>query len=183
MILLLGKSGSGKDTVQKELMALGVLPAIPCTTRPPRDGEQDGVHYHFLTEEDFIRKRDMGMLAVHNSYTVASGDVWRYGFETDALTKECMLQTNPCQIKELLGMTELVPVAFYLDAAEDVLYERRLKRGAETKAEIMRRMETDREDFRSIKQHADYTFRTDCGMSPHLIAKSIRYLHSLYIDQ
>lgn len=50
IICLMGKSSSGKDTIYKNLMedkSLGLRKLIPYTTRPMREGEQEGVEYHF----------------------------------------------------------------------------------------------------------------------------------------
>ena len=52
VVALFGKAGSGKDTILKEVAATGGLHEIvSCTTRPMREGEADGVNYHFLTSE------------------------------------------------------------------------------------------------------------------------------------
>ena len=50
---MMGKSSSGKDTLQKELKeALPELKTItPYTTRPKRDGERNGVEYFFVSED------------------------------------------------------------------------------------------------------------------------------------
>ena len=58
VIALFGKSGAGKDTIQKELLkhlnnAQGI---VSNTTRAPRDYEKDGIDYHFLSIEDFTKK-------------------------------------------------------------------------------------------------------------------------------
>lgn len=60
-ILLCGKSGTGKDYLLNELLKdkvnnFGKL--ITYTTRPPREGEIDGVNYHFLSKEEFINKKN-----------------------------------------------------------------------------------------------------------------------------
>lgn len=51
----MGKAGSGKDTLLKTLLQTSSFnmanPIISCTTRPIRDYEEDGVDYHFLTNE------------------------------------------------------------------------------------------------------------------------------------
>lgn len=47
MIILVGKSCSGKDTVVKELTKMGYNKIVTCTTRPPRPGEINGREYHF----------------------------------------------------------------------------------------------------------------------------------------
>ncbi len=54
MIILVGKSCSGKDTVVKELAKMGYNKIVTCTTRPPRPGEIDGREYHFLDKMNFL---------------------------------------------------------------------------------------------------------------------------------
>ena len=52
---IMGKSGTGKDTLYRELLNDGALPferLVPCTTRPIRAGEQDGREYHFYTVDE-----------------------------------------------------------------------------------------------------------------------------------
>ena len=59
---MMGKSSSGKDTIYKELLErmpmLGTL--ILYTTRPKRDGEQNGVEYFFLTPDEFRSRIEAG---------------------------------------------------------------------------------------------------------------------------
>ncbi len=53
-IVLSGPSGSGKGTIVKELIKdEQFLLSISATTRSPRQGEEEGVHYFFKTQEDF----------------------------------------------------------------------------------------------------------------------------------
>ena len=56
-IILSGPSGAGKSTIIGKLNQLlpGLLFSISCTTRAPRPGEVDGVHYHFTNREEFER--------------------------------------------------------------------------------------------------------------------------------
>jgi len=50
VVLLAGISGAGKDTIKKELLATGDYHKIvTTTTRQPRPGEKDGMHYHFVS--------------------------------------------------------------------------------------------------------------------------------------
>lgn len=53
MVILMGKAASGKDTLQKELEKQGFERVVTITTRKPREGEQDGVDYHFLSRKEF----------------------------------------------------------------------------------------------------------------------------------
>ena len=54
MILLCGKTSSGKTFLQKELIKIGYKSIVTYTTRPPRNGEVDGIAYHFVTKEEFL---------------------------------------------------------------------------------------------------------------------------------
>ena len=61
-IVLTAPSGSGKTTIAR--YTIGAFPelqfSISATTRSPRDYEEDGVHYHFLTKEEFERRISAG---------------------------------------------------------------------------------------------------------------------------
>lgn len=74
LILILGPSGSGKGTVidfLRRKFPQAIFP-VSCTTRPPRPAERDGEVYHFLTQEDFNKKIEVGefleMAVVHHDY-------------------------------------------------------------------------------------------------------------------
>jgi len=57
LLVVSGPSGSGKTTLCRKLAELGEAHySISCTTRAPREGEQDGRDYHFLTRESFTAK-------------------------------------------------------------------------------------------------------------------------------
>ena len=55
LLLLSGPAGSGKSTILRKALEedKGLAFSVSCTTRPPREGETDGVDYHFLTDENF----------------------------------------------------------------------------------------------------------------------------------
>jgi guanylate kinase len=60
LIIISGPSGAGKSTVVKELLSRQRLPlqlSVSATTRPPRPGEEDGRDYHFLSAEEFQKRR------------------------------------------------------------------------------------------------------------------------------
>ncbi len=55
MFIISGPSGVGKGTIVKALMETrsDIFLSVSATTRPPRKGEQDGVHYHFIDAARF----------------------------------------------------------------------------------------------------------------------------------
>lgn len=63
LIIISGPSGAGKSTVVRELMEQCGLPlarSVSATTRPPRSGETDGEDYFFLSDDEFLRRRESG---------------------------------------------------------------------------------------------------------------------------
>lgn len=64
LIVLTAPSGSGKTTIARRLMeAVPQLRfSISATTRPPREGERDGVDYHFISRDQFEQHIDDGSL-------------------------------------------------------------------------------------------------------------------------
>ncbi len=62
LVIISGPSGVGKDTIIEAMRRLPTAAAyhyvVTCTTRPPRPGEVDGIHYRFLTPEAFAAMRD-----------------------------------------------------------------------------------------------------------------------------
>jgi guanylate kinase len=63
-LVLAAPSGAGKTSISRALLERqpGLRLSISATTRPPRAGEQDGVHYYFRTKAEFDRLREQGDL-------------------------------------------------------------------------------------------------------------------------
>lgn len=77
---LMGKSSSGKDTIYKYLMGeddLHLKRIVPYTTRPVRQGEEEGVEYHFVTEEQMRILEQAGKIVERRAYHTVHG-IWYY---------------------------------------------------------------------------------------------------------
>ncbi|MEM6267608.1 MAG: guanylate kinase, partial [Pseudomonadota bacterium] len=76
LFILSSPSGAGKTTLSRMLLAADPLIelSISATTRPPRPGEVDGVHYYFVSETEFDR-----MVEEDEFYEWAEVFGYRYG--------------------------------------------------------------------------------------------------------
>lgn len=165
--ILFGKSGVGKSTLYKKLIndeELDLTPILTYTTRPPRQGEIDGIDYHFLTENEFHCLEEEGELLESHSYTVANGDIWYYGIAKKdfANDKEKIIIADPHNIKAIINECrkhKYKVSSFLIEVGEFVRKERLSKRGDNDK-EIRRRMKADDKDFAPIEKYAHHRIDT-----------------------
>ena len=177
MLLLCGKSCAGKDTIQKELIKMGMKSIASYTTRPPREGETEGIEYHFITKEEFLKKEEQGFFAETIYYDVATGDRWYYGSAVEDLSDDKVIIVNPHGLKQLKKLPKLNPIAFYITAGEETIWNRLRQRGDDS-AEARRRLNADDKDFADIESDIDFSFRSDLGLKPELLAEMILYTYN-----
>ena len=176
MLLLCGKSCAGKDTIQKELVRMGMKAVVSYTTRPPRDNEIDGVEYHFITKEEFFEKENQDFFAETTSYDVATGERWYYGSALKDLTNDKVIIVNPYGLKQIRKIKSLNPIAFYITASEETIWNRLRQRG-DNSAEARRRLNEDDKDFSDIEKYVDFSFSNDLGLKPGSLAEMIMYTY------
>ena len=85
IIALYGESGGGKDTLLREAIRIygdKIHKIVGSTTRPPREGEEDGVAYHFLTNEEFTEQ-----ILNQEMFEAATFRGWCYGTNINDLNK------------------------------------------------------------------------------------------------
>lgn len=69
LIVVSGPAGSGKGTVNSQLIATGdFVFSVSATTRAPRPGEVNGVNYHFIDKEEFQRRIDENGFLEYTTY-------------------------------------------------------------------------------------------------------------------
>ena len=69
LIVVSGPAGSGKGTVNSQLVATGdFVFSVSATTRAPRPGEIDGVNYHFIDKDEFQRRIDENGFLEYTTY-------------------------------------------------------------------------------------------------------------------
>lgn len=154
---LMGKSASGKDTLYKKILERtpGLKTVILYTTRPMREGEKDGVEYHFTTPEQLEQFEKQGRLIEMRTYQTMLGP-WSYATVDDGqinLEKSDYLVIGTLEsygkLKEYFGKESMVPL--YITVDDGVRLMRALERErqqAEPKyQELCRRYLADDEDF------------------------------------
>ena len=172
MLVLTGKTCSGKDTIKKELVKLGMTPIIAYTTRPIRDDEVDGEAYHFISKSEFMKKVDEGFFAEVTYYNVANGDTWFYGSsEVDYIENGVMI-LNPGGIKDLLYIHQLEPIVIYIDTTDETISKRLISRG-DNEDEAKRRLQADHVDFLNVYKMCDVVISNNGEYTPVEIAKEI----------
>lgn len=153
IIALVGKAGSGKDTIASALKAQRPEwnMIVSCTTRPMREGEQEGVNYYYLTNEEFAAKvlnGDMLEVTYFNN--------WHYGAAKSCLKDGVNIGVfNPegfdCLRETQLYDNEITVIGFYIDCEDKLRMLRQLSRESNPDVEeICRRFFADLEDFEDV---------------------------------
>lgn len=152
VIGICGKSAAGKDLTATRLVeeykkiGIPAKKVISYTTRPPREGEVDGVDYHFVDLETFIEMQYDNKFIEHTEFRG-----WRYGTAINSFDDNCI---NICVLNPV-GMTKLKRFCpwtlqcecFYLKVPLLVRFKRSIKREHTFKWEFIRRAFADWEDF------------------------------------
>ncbi len=138
VVIISGPSGVGKDTIIDVLKRAYNRPdydfIVTCTTRAPRPGECDGVHYRFLPEEEFLALREAGEFLEANQ---VHGSHW-YGTPRPAVCR-ALEQGHHAILKiDVQGaqvVKQRVPDAlliFLVPPSLETLFERLRARATET---------------------------------------------------
>ena len=154
---MMGKSSSGKDTLyQKVLERLPQIHrVVPYTTRPIREGEQDGVEYHFVDDKQLAELETDGKIVELRAYNTVHG-IWKYftvdDGQIDLEQGDYLLigtLENYEKIREYYGAEHLVPIYIEVEDGERLAraLERERRQAVPKYKEMCRRFLADEEDF------------------------------------
>lgn len=151
LIILTGRSGSGKDAIMNKLIKKGFKSAVSYTTRPMRPKEKNHIDYHFIKRETFLKLLQNDGLIEYREYNTVNGK-WYYGLGKSEID---LFENDYVTIKDLKGAKELTDyfgkencIVFYISASKYIRTQRAIKRGGFNQAEWDRRLKTDNYDFR-----------------------------------
>lgn len=165
MIIMLGKTASGKDTIINELVTKhGYKRVITYTTRPMRPGEQQDITYHFISEEDFKQKIGDDFFAEYKTYNTEFG-LWYYGTaieDLENMDNKTLIILTPSGYRDIIHKIKNRPKVIYIYANNATIKER-LKTRRDDKNEAQRRLEHDNLDFKGVENEVDKIFYNNKG--------------------
>lgn len=163
LIILSGPSGSGKDTVLSELIQRNekIQLSVSATTRKPRHGEIDGVHYFFISKEDFETK-------IHNNEMLEYAEYGDNYYGTPKAPVDSWLNAGKTVILkiEVQGaekIRKMYPDAisiFILPPSMETLEHRIRKRESEKEDEIIKRLAIAKSELARANEY-DYAVVND----------------------
>ena len=162
IICLIGKSGSGKSTIEQKLCSdLKINHVVSHTTRPPRKEELEGLDYFFCSDYYFEEEREN--FIEQRLYKVINKDgtkaIWRYGLHRNNVKEGLnVVVVDPNGYKALrkfFGRDNVLP--FFIHCSDTTRLNRILLRGdGSNKLEVMRRFEADEKDFKEFIESRNY---------------------------
>ncbi|MHC1750403.1 MAG: guanylate kinase [Cellulosilyticaceae bacterium] len=161
-IIISGPSGSGKGTIVKKLIEKeNFVVSVSVTTRTPRTGEENGVHYFFKSKDEFEK-----MIAQNELLEYAKFCENYYGTpkafidNTIKTGKDVILEI---EVQGALQVKSIYPDAifvFIMPPTAEELQKRLIGRGTETKEVIAKRLERAKDELQLYKEY-DYIVIND----------------------
>ena len=156
MIVLVGESASGKSSIEKYLVNnYEYKKVVSYTTRPPRDGEIDGVDYHFIDTSKFIKLKAEGFFVETATYRE-----WHYGTAKEDCTDDKIAVLTPHGLRQVSKIDGIHVESFYINVPRRDRLIKILQRGDNIE-EAYRRSLSDVGQFDGIEDEVDYIVNND----------------------
>lgn len=158
---VMGKSASGKDSIYHEVMEQEpeLLPIVPYTTRPIRQGEIEGREYHFCDETRVEELEKAHRIIELRAYDTVYG-IWKYFTVADEhidLATQNYLYIVTLEgyekMRSYFGADKVVPIYIEVEDGQRLMraIERERRQGAPKYEEMCRRFLADAADFSEEK--------------------------------
>jgi guanylate kinase len=165
LIAISAPSGGGKTTLCQQLLATNpnLTRAVTCTTRPPRNGEKDGVDYDFIDPAAFQKRVQAGEFLEHatvygNNYGNLKSEVLgklRAGKDVVLSVDVQGVATIRAKADQDAELKRALITVFLTPASLKILEQRLRKRGTDSEEVIQKRLHVARQEIAEWK-HFDY---------------------------
>lgn len=176
VVIIAGLSASGKSTVLTDMVDnLGYEKLVTTTTREPRPGEVDGIDYHFLTKEEFSKRKEDGFFLENVEIKGNFYGVGLNAFEKDFGDKKPVLILDPVGVvaaTEKLKEVDWNVVSVFINETPETCIERVLSRPA-AKEEQDARIRDIQTVEKGWATHTEYSMNTKPGSTVQENAKDI----------
>ncbi|EKD84808.1 MAG: hypothetical protein ACD_38C00156G0004 [uncultured bacterium] len=190
LIVLTGKTTSGKDTVASKLQQKfpNLKKILTTTSRPPRNSETNGIDYDFLSEDKFKQKITEGDFIEHVEYggnlygtqkcqianNLGHDLIWRIDPSRAGKVREFIKDSfDQSRADDLLKRI----VVIYLTVSDEVVLERLKKRGI-SQAEINHRMQEDKLFWEQYQDNYDFVIENIPGKLKETVDKIVKILEN-----
>lgn len=180
LVIISGFSGAGKGTLVNRLMSEypdEYALSVSATTRAPRPGEENAVHYFFKTKDEFEEMIEQGELLEYAQYVGNYyGTPKQYVLDRMAEGKNVLLEIEmqgAMKIKARFPETRLI---FVSAPGAEILHERLVGRGTEEPSVIAKRMQRACEEAEDMDRY-DYLLIND------ILEDSTRLLHEIITNE
>jgi guanylate kinase len=151
-VIVLGKSGAGKDFLMRKLVEeKGLEGGLKWTTRPKRKLEKQGVNYNFVTESEFFQAIKDNKFLTYQKFEVepegSDPETWYYGITLDEFERAQVFQMTPGEFEDITPEQRKECFVVYLDIDRPIR-ESRLHIREDKNDSIMRRLDADDLDFK-----------------------------------
>ena len=183
LLIVSGFSGAGKGTIVKEFINRhrDVRLSVSATTREKRQGEQEGIHYYYISKETFERMIDNGDMFeyasyVNNYYGTPKSFVMHQLEQGHDVILEIEMQ-GALQVKQMYDEAILI---FVVPPHAQDLEDRLINRGTETTEVIKNRLKRSCEEV-DLMEHYDYLIVNDQLLDSVIMLENIRNAEHLRV--